>query len=238
MTTVTKTIRQSSQPAQARPDWLDESIYPFESHFITVEGNRIHYIDEGAGPVILFVHGAVSWSFLYRDIIKELRRDFRCIAVDWPGFGLSEAVPDFETTLPGNSRLLETLINELGLRDITLFGHDSGASMALGVVGRQPAWFRGLIVANAFGFPLEGEFPDITRFLRLVRTRFFRFMIVNFDFLTLYTVRGCVEAAYYKPKSRGIAVPPARNRAAAIIMPFWRAFWMPTTIWSIWNSGC
>ena len=73
--------------------------------------------DEGAGPIILFVHGAVGWSFLYRNIIKDLRSDFRCVAIDWPGFGLSDATPDFETTLPGNSRILETFIQELGLTD-------------------------------------------------------------------------------------------------------------------------
>ena len=190
MTSVAKSVRTASAEAGTRPGWLDQSIYPFKSHFITLDRNRIHYIDEGVGPILLFVHGAVGWSFLYRDIIKDLRSDFRCIAVDWPGFGLSDAAPDFETTLPGNSRLLEAFITQLDLRDITIFGHDSGASMALGVVGRHPSWFRGMIIANAFGFPLQGEFPDITRFLGVVRTRFFRFMIVNVNFLTRYSIRG------------------------------------------------
>ena len=79
--------------------------------------------------------------------------------------------------------------------------------MALGVVGRHPDWFKALIVTNAFGFPLEGEFPSIVRFLRVVRTGLFRFLIVNFNFLTRVTVRalggGTLSSAekngYYGP---------------------------------------
>jgi haloalkane dehalogenase len=76
-----------------RPTWLDEQLYPFQSRFVEVEGSRIHYIDEGAGTTLLFVHPGVGWSFMYSDIIQELRGNFRCVALDLPGFGLSAAVP-------------------------------------------------------------------------------------------------------------------------------------------------
>lgn len=184
------TDEKSYTKAKERPSWLHPTLYPFRSHTIEIAGNRVHYIDEGSGPVILFVHGTASWSFLYRDIIKDLRRDFRCIALDWPGFGLSETAPGFETSLAGNSYLLENFIEELGLRDITIYGHDASASIAMGVVGRRPEWFRAFIIANAFGFPLEGEFPSIVRFLKVVRSRFVRWLIVNFNFLQRYTVNG------------------------------------------------
>ncbi|MCI0712060.1 MAG: alpha/beta fold hydrolase [Chloroflexi bacterium] len=172
------------------PEWLDTTLYPFTSRFINIDGNRLHYIDEGSGPVILFVHGTASWSFIYRDIIQNLRRDFRCIALDWPGFGLSEAAPDFEATLEGNSHLLEAFIRKLDLTNITVYGHDSAASMAMGVVGRHPEWFRAVSAANAFTFPLQGEFPSITRFLRVIRTPIFRFLITQFNFLQRYTNNG------------------------------------------------
>jgi len=84
-----------------RPPWLDEQLYPFQSRFVEVEGNRIHYIDEGAGPTLFFVHPGVGWSFMYSDIIQELRGRFRCVALDLPGFGLSAAAPGFEHTLTG-----------------------------------------------------------------------------------------------------------------------------------------
>jgi haloalkane dehalogenase len=55
----------------ARPQWLDEQLYPFQSRFVEVEGNRIHYIDEGSGPILFFLHPSIGWSFMYTDIIDE-----------------------------------------------------------------------------------------------------------------------------------------------------------------------
>src|SRR3974390_2895008 len=84
-----------------RPQWLDEHLYPFQSCIVEVEGNRIHYIDEGSGPILFFVHPGVGWSFMYSEIIQELRSRFRCVALDLPGFGLSPAEPGYQHTLTG-----------------------------------------------------------------------------------------------------------------------------------------
>ncbi len=106
-----------------------------------------------AGPTLLFVHPGVGWSFMYSDIIQELRGNFRCVALDLPGFGLSVAAPGFEHTLTGDSRLLERFISTLGLTDVTLFSHDVTGSIALGVVARRPEWFRAVIVLPSFAWP-------------------------------------------------------------------------------------
>ena len=68
-------------------------LYPFASRWFESSVGPVHYVDEGDGPAILMLHGNPTWSFLYRDIIRDLRSDFRCIAPDHPGFGLS-ARPD------------------------------------------------------------------------------------------------------------------------------------------------
>ena len=69
---------------------VDKELFPFESRFLkTSDGSEIHYVDEGEGPVILMLHGNPSWSFLYRKMITKLKAHFRCIAPDYPGFGLS-----------------------------------------------------------------------------------------------------------------------------------------------------
>jgi len=205
------TVNPQSGTGQ-QPSWLDPSLYPFQSNMMELSGHRLHYIDEGNGPTILFVHGTASWSFIYRDIIKDLRRDFRCIALDWPGFGLSDAAPGFKTRLSDNSRLLEHFIMELGLEDITVFGHDAAASIAMGVVGRRPEWFRAAIIANAFGFPLEDEFPSIVRFLKVVRSRLFRTLIVQFNFLQRYTVSG-LRHGKLTPAEREGYLGPTRDKA-------------------------
>ena len=73
-----------------RPDWLPESLFPYESRFADVGGARVHYVDEGDGPPLLLLHGNPTYSLLYRDIIRDLRDRYRCVALDYPGFGLSE----------------------------------------------------------------------------------------------------------------------------------------------------
>ena len=172
----------------ARPQWLDEQLYPFQSRFMEIDGSRTHYIDEGTGPVLFFLHPGIGWSFMYRDIIKELRSRFRCVALDLPGFGLSRATPGYVHTLTGDSRLIEQFIQALGLRDVTLFAHDITGSIGLGVVGRRPEWFRAVIIGPSFAWPLE-DYPRIYYAVKLVGSPLFRFLSVNFNFLLEYTLK-------------------------------------------------
>jgi haloalkane dehalogenase len=72
-----------------RPAWVNDELFPFESRFADAGGAQVHFIGEGAGPVLLCLHGNPTWSFPYRHIVRGLREQFRCIAVDYPGFGLS-----------------------------------------------------------------------------------------------------------------------------------------------------
>ena len=70
--------------------WLDQKEYPFNSNYFNVNGHQMHYIDEGQGETILFIHGTPSWSFDFRNVIKSLSKNYRCIAIDHVGFGLSD----------------------------------------------------------------------------------------------------------------------------------------------------
>src|SRR5215467_9793763 len=80
--TLVSTNQTNKLEVLPRPAWLDEQLYPFQSHFVEVEGNRIHYIDEGSGPIVLFVHPGFGWSFTNRELIKGLRDRYRCVALD------------------------------------------------------------------------------------------------------------------------------------------------------------
>ena len=97
-----------------RPAWVNRELFPFESHFAEVDGARIHYIDEGEGPVFLGLHGNPTWSFLYRHIVTGLKHRFRCIALDYPGFGLSTAPPGYRYTIAEHSRVVEGFVTQLG----------------------------------------------------------------------------------------------------------------------------
>ena len=77
-------------------------LFPVEHRFLDLDGARIHYVDEGSGETLLLLHGNPSWSFLYRKIIVALQNDFRCVAMDYPGYGMSDAPPGYGFT-PGST---------------------------------------------------------------------------------------------------------------------------------------
>ena len=70
--------------------------YPFAPHYIQVSGVRMHYVDEGAGAVILCLHGEPTWSYLYRQMISILSAAGRVIAPDLIGFGKSDKYTEQE----------------------------------------------------------------------------------------------------------------------------------------------
>jgi haloalkane dehalogenase len=163
-----------------RPAWLSEELYPFESHTLDLDGHRVHYVDEGEGPTLLFLHGNPTWSFLYRDVIKNLRDSFRCVAPDYPGFGLSTAVEGYGFTPAEHARVIEQFLLMLDLNDVTLMGQDYGGPIGLGVVGRHPDRFQGLVLANTFAWPMNGRL-DMQLFSRLLGGPIGEFLIRRFN---------------------------------------------------------
>jgi cis-3-alkyl-4-acyloxetan-2-one decarboxylase len=132
-------------------DW--RRLYPFAPHHIDVDGGRMHYVDEGAGKPVLFVHGNPTWSFYWRELITALAPTHRCIAPDHIGCGLSDKPQDWPYRLDGHIRNLEALVLSLDLRDITLVVHDWGGAIGLGCAGRHPERFSRFFVLNTAAFP-------------------------------------------------------------------------------------
>ena len=139
-----------------RPEWLPEELFPFESRYADVAGCRVHYIDEGSGPTLLFLHGNPTWSFLYRNIVLALRDSFRCVALDYPGFGLSSAPASYGHTAAEHADVVEEFVVDGGLRDVTLMGQDWGGPIGLTVAARHPDRFSGFILGNTWAWPLNG----------------------------------------------------------------------------------
>lgn len=147
----------STQPATPTPDdriiaWGLSEEYPFESRFLSLEGARYHYLDEGTGPTLLFVHGNPTWSFAWRNLIRGLRTEHRCIAVDHVGCGLSDKPSNYEYRLAQHIANLRRLVEELDLRDITLVAHDWGGAIGAGVAGECPERFQRLVWMNTAAF--------------------------------------------------------------------------------------
>ena len=143
-----------------RPDWVSDDMYPFESRFFaTASGHRMHYVDEGDGEPIVFVHGNPTWSFEFRHVVRELRSDFRCIAPDHIGFGLSSRSNRREDHHPeSHARRFAALLDHLGLRGITLVMNDWGGPIGLDFARRHPERIRRLVIANTWCWPVGDDF--------------------------------------------------------------------------------
>lgn len=110
----------------------------------------MHYVDEGSGEPVLFVHGTPTWSFLYREQIRQLSRSCRCIAPDHLGFGLSDKPAHADYSPQAHSRRLELLVEHLGLRDLTLVVHDFGGPIGLAFALRHPEKIRRIVLFNTW----------------------------------------------------------------------------------------
>lgn len=139
----------------ARPEWVSGELFPFQSRFLEVDGNVVHYIDEGSGPTVLMYHGNPTWSLLYRTVIAELRDGFRCVAFDYPGFGLSIPAPDYGFTVREHMSVSRALVDMLGLDRITAFVQDWGGPIGLGVASLEPERYDALVIGNTFAWPAD-----------------------------------------------------------------------------------
>jgi len=177
---VTHNQRTTMQGTTTRPQWLDEKLYPFQSRFVEIEGNQIHYVDEGRGPTLLLLHGNPTWSFLYRHIIIRLSRRFRCVAVDYPGFGLSSARPGYSFKPREHSTVVERLVQALDLGEIGLMVQDWGGPIGLGFAGRHPDRIHALVICNTWAWPAQGT-GRLEQFSKIVGSPIGRFLILNFN---------------------------------------------------------
>jgi haloalkane dehalogenase len=139
--------------APARPAWVPSELYPFMDRYIEVKGNLVHYVDEGAGPPLLLLHGNPTWSFAYRGIIQRLSESFRCVALDYPGFGMSVARGTYDFRPASHAQVVETFVERLGLDGITIMGSDWGGPIGLWFAGRRPARVRALVLGNTWAWP-------------------------------------------------------------------------------------
>jgi len=141
----------------------DPSLYPFGSHWFASTAGRMHYVDEGAGPPILFLHGNPTWSFLYRKVITALRGSFRCVAVDLLGFGLSERPEAYGYTAQEHARTVGELVDHLGLDGFVMMGHDWGGPVGLAVAVARSERVRGVVLGDTWFWPADFRMAAFSR---------------------------------------------------------------------------
>jgi len=138
-------------------------LYPFDENWLDLDGHRLHYLDEGESEVVVAVHGNPTWSFYYRDLVKDLRSDFRVVVPDHIGCGLSDKPSDdeYDYTLSRRIDDFAALMDDLGLDDINLVVHDWGGMIGLAWAVRNPERIKRLVILNtaAFHLPKTKRFP-------------------------------------------------------------------------------
>jgi haloalkane dehalogenase len=128
--------------------------FPFESHFVEVHGSKMHYVDEGSGAPILFLHGNPTSSYLWRNIIPHLTDKGRCIAPDLIGMGKSDK-PDIDYRFFDHMKYIDGFIEALDLKNITLVIHDWGSALGFHYAMRHPENIKGIAFMEAIVKPMN-----------------------------------------------------------------------------------
>ena len=119
-----------------------------EKKRVTTSVGEIAYVDRGAGPVALFVHGVFLNAHLWRHVIDRVAGVRRCLAVDLLSHGDSPSRPDQDISFRGQAAMLEVFCGALGLDQVDLVANDSGGAVAQIFAARQPERIRTLTLTN------------------------------------------------------------------------------------------
>jgi haloalkane dehalogenase len=193
----------------------DRTLYPFVSRWFEAAGPRVHYVDEGKGRAVVMLHGNPTWSFLYRKVINELGNEFRCIAVDYPGFGLSERPSGYGYTPSEHAEVIGKLVDHLNLDEFIVIGQDWGGPIGMTIALERADRVAGLVFANTWYWPAQGSLSTFSvvmsspplQWLILRRNAFVTFIMPR-------SVAIPMEPAVFKTYQDAQPTPEARRGVA------------------------
>ncbi|MEI7648112.1 MAG: alpha/beta fold hydrolase [Methanomicrobiales archaeon] len=193
------------------PEWLDIQEYPFKQHFFKTPAGNMHYVDEGSGEPIVFVHGNPAWSFEFRKLIKEFSRTNRCIAPDMIGFGLSDKPLEYSYLPKEQAKNFDLFLESLPLEDITMVVGDWGGPVGLSYALNHPEKIKNIVITNTWLWSVRSDwyFQAFSRFMGgpvgrwLIKNRnFFADTIVRSAFGDKSRLTPLIHAHYLMPLSR------------------------------------
>jgi haloalkane dehalogenase len=134
--------------------------FPYKSNYLEVQGLKMHYVDEGAGDPVVFLHGNPTSSYLWRNIISYVTPWARCLAPDLIGMGKSDK-PDIEYRFFDHVKFVQGFIEKMGLKNITLVAHDWGSALAFHYARLHESNVKGLVFMEAILLPIPSwdRFP-------------------------------------------------------------------------------
>lgn len=160
---------------------VDRPAYPFRDRWVELSTGRMHYVDEGKGETVFFMHGTPTWSFEWRHQIAGLSAGHRCIAPDLLGFGLSDRPRDFPYTPEAHAGAIAEFAQRVHLGQFNLVVHDYGGPIALPLALHAPERLRRLVVINTWMWSFADD-PDMVKKGKIAGSSFGRFMYRHLNF--------------------------------------------------------
>lgn len=199
---------------------VDPQLYPFESHWHTSGGAPLHYLDEGKGPAVLMLHGNPTWSFAYRNVIRELSGRCRAIAPDYPGFGLSGHPEGYGYSPAEHAAAVGELVDALALDRFVLVAQDWGGPIGMAIAAARPERVAGFVIGNTWCW---GTTPSMWLFSKLLGGALGRYLILRHNLFADALVKGAL-AGDPEPDPRVLAAytapfPDAESRVGTWQLP-------------------
>jgi len=129
--------------------------------FVTVEGVRLHYVDEGSGQPVVFFHAANGHlrHFTMSPMFEPLTQEYRAVVFDRPGLGYSERPAREDATPAVQARLIHGALQQLGVEKPVLVGQSWGGSVALAYALEYPDDLSGVVLLGAVPYPQRFSDP-------------------------------------------------------------------------------
>ena len=137
--------------ASSRASWRSEALG--EARELRLRQGIVRVHEAGAGPPLVFAHGALVNANLWRKVVPRLAKDFRCVTLELPiGAHLAPMPPDADLSPPAVADLIADATERLGLDDVTLVGNDTGGALCQLVITRRPESVGRLVLTSCDAF--------------------------------------------------------------------------------------
>ena len=154
--------------------------FPFSSKYIDIHGSKMHYIDEGKGETVLFLHGNPTSNYLWRNIIPYLSNNARCIAPDLIGMGKSDK-PNIPYKFIDQYKYLNAFIEKLELKNVTLIIHDWGSALGFHYAFEHQENIRGIAFMEGIYKTAKWDYlpKAMKKGFKMMRTPFLGWFMVS-----------------------------------------------------------
>lgn len=157
-------------PRQAINKLADEN-----SKWITLNGVRVHYKDEGKGDAVLMLHNSLMWNGIWDEWIPHAPKELRLIRPDIPGFGLTGPTPNGDYSMQALTQFVADFMDALDITKVSIIGFSLGGQLAWRYALRAPSRVNRMVLINPTGYP-EKELPDVFKLAQSWKGNILRFV--------------------------------------------------------------